>query len=464
MKITTMKPEELKKISEAQNAFFNTNQTKSLRFRQASLSKLRTLILDYQNEISEALFKDLHKSRHESWATEIGLVLSEIRVLKNNLSKWGKPKRVKSPLVLFRSKSYIIPEPYGRVLIMSPWNYPFQLLFLPLVGAIASGNCVVLRPSSSAPHTSKLMKEMIEKTFPEEYIKFIDAPREAVQDIIKQNFDYIFFTGSAPVGKKIMEFAAQQLTPVSLELGGKNPCIVANNTNLDLAARRIIWGKFVNAGQSCVAPDYLLVQKEVKEKLLEKMKQKIIDYFGPEPSQSKDFTHIINSINTNRLGELMKGARIVHGGEVRPNENYVAPTILDNIDSNHPSMKEEVFGPILPVLEFDKIEDAIYFVNERPTPLCLYIFSSSSRIQKQVIENTSSGTVAINETKLQFANSYLPFGGKGNSGMGKYHGKSSFDTFTHYRSVLHKKNKVDFSLRYPVYNKRNLSVLKYFLK
>lgn len=459
-----MRPEELKRISEAQKSFFKTNQTKSLRFRHTSLSKLRSLILDYQNEISEALFQDLHKSMHESWATEIGLVLSEIRVLKNNLNKWAKTKKVKSPLVLFRSKSYIIPEPYGRVLIMSPWNYPFQLLFLPLAGAIASGNCVVLRPSSSAPHTSKLMKEMIEKAFSEEYIKIIDAPREAVQDIIKQDFDYIFFTGSAPIGKKIMEFAAQQLTPVSLELGGKNPCIVAKDSNLDLAARRIIWGKFVNAGQSCVAPDYLLVQKEVKEKLLEKMKQKIIDFFGTEPSQSKDFTHIINSINTTRLGKLMKGAKIVHGGEVRSDENYVAPTILDNINSDHPSMQEEVFGPILPVLEFDKIEDAIRLVNERPTPLCLYVFSSSSRIQKQVIENTSSGTVAINETKMHFANPYLPFGGKGNSGMGKYHGKSSFETFTHYRSVLHKKNKIDFSLRYPVYNDRNRNILKCFLK
>lgn len=464
MKIITMKPEELKRISEAQKSFFKTNQTKSLKFRHASLSKLRSLILDYQNEISEALFQDLHKSMHESWATEIGLVLSEIRVLKNNLNKWGRSKRVKSPLVLFRSKSYIIPEPYGQVLIMSPWNYPFQLLFLPLAGAIASGNCVVLRPSSSAPHTSKLMKEMIEKTFPEEYIKFIDAPREAVQDIIKQDFDYIFFTGSAPVGKKIMEFAAQQLTPVSLELGGKNPCIVAKDSNLDLAARRIIWGKFVNAGQSCVAPDYLLVQKEIKEKLLEKMKQKIIDFFGHEPLHSKDFTHIINSMNTSRLGELMKGAKIVHGGEVRPDEKYVAPTILDNIDPDHPSMQEEIFGPILPVLEFNKIEDATSFVNERPTPLCMYIFSSSSRVQKQVIENTGSGTVAINETKMHFANPYLPFGGKGNSGMGKYHGKSSFDTFTHYRSILHKKNKIDFSLRYPVYNERNRNILKCFLK
>ncbi len=459
-----MKPEELKRINEAQKSFFKTNQTKDLRFRHDNLSKLRTLILDNQNEISEALFQDLHKSRHESWATEIGLVLSEIRVLMKHLNKWGKPKRVKSPLVLFRSKSYIIPEPYGRVLIMSPWNYPFQLLFLPLAGAIASGNCVVLRPSSSAPHTSKLMKGMIENTFPEKHIKFIDAPREAVEDIIKQNFDYIFFTGSVPVGKMIMEFAARQLTPVSLELGGKNPCIVSKDSNLDMAARRIMWGKFVNAGQSCVAPDYLLVQKEVKEKLLEKMKQKIIDFFGTEPSQSKDFTHIINNMNTIRLRELMKGARIVHGGEVRPDENYVAPTILDNIDSDHPSMQEEIFGPILPVLEFDKIEEAIYFVNERPTPLCLYIFSSSSRVQKQLIRNISSGTVAINETKMHFANPYLPFGGKGNSGMGKYHGKSSFDTFTHYRSVLHKKNQIDFNLRYPVYNERNLSILKYFLK
>ena len=377
MKITTMKPEELKRISKAQKSFFKTNQTKDLKFRHANLSNLRTLILDHQNEISEALFQDLHKSSHESWVTEIGLVLSEIRVLKNNLNKWGRPKRVKSPLVLFRSKSYIIPEPYGRILIMSPWNYPFQLLFLPLAGAIAAGNCVILRPSSSAPHTSKLMKEMIDKTFPEEYIKLIDAPREAVEDIIKQNIDYIFFTGSVPVGRKIMELAAQQLTPVSLELGGKNPCIVDKDSNLDLAARRIVWGKFVNAGQSCVAPDYLLVHKEVKEKLLEKMKQKTIEFFGPEPSKSKDFTHIINRTNTIRLGELMKEARIVHDGEVKPEKNYVAPTILDGIDSDHPSMQEEVFGPILPILEFDKIEETICFVNERPTPLCLYIFSSS---------------------------------------------------------------------------------------
>ncbi len=459
-----MKIEELKRLSKAQKSFFKTNKTKDLKFRHASLSKLRALILNHKNEISEALFQDLHKSRFESWETEIGLVLSEIRILKKHLNKWGRPKRVKSPLVLFRSKSYIIPEPYGRVLIMSPWNYPFQLLFLPLAGAIASGNCVVLRSSSSAPHTSRLMKEMIEKAFPEEYIKFIDAPREAVRDVIDQGFDYIFFTGSAPVGKKIMEMAARNLTPVSLELGGKNPCIVAKDSNLDLAARRIMWGKLVNAGQSCVAPDFLLVHKEVKKELLEKMEQKITEFFGQDPLHSKDFSRIINSMNTRRLEELMKGAQVVCGGIVKPDGNYVSPTILDGIDKDHLSMKEEIFGPLLPVLEFDNIEDAISLINEQATPLCLYIFSSSPKIQKQLIENTSSGTVAINDTKLQFANPYLPFGGKGNSGMGKYHGKSSFDTFTHYRSVLHKKNRIDFSLRYPVYNERNLNVLKCFLK
>jgi len=459
-----MNNEEIIRISKIQKAFFKTKQTRQSGFRHANLNKLRALILDNQKEISEALFQDLRKSRLESWETEIGLVLKEISVLKRNLNKWSRHKRVKSPLVLFRSKSYIIPEPYGRVLIMSPWNYPFQLLFLPLAGAIASGNCVVLRPSSRTPHISSLMKEMIEKAFPEEYIKLIDAPREAVSNIIDQKFDYILFTGSMPVGKKIMEMASKHLTPVSLELGGKNPCIVTSNSNLDLAARRIAWGKYVNAGQSCVAPDYLLVQKEVKEELLLKLKQKVIDFFGPEPSQSKDFTRIINKMNTIRLGELMKGARLVFGGEVNPDENYVAPSVIDNIDANHPVMKEEVFGPVLPVLEFDKIEETIQFLNERPTPLCLYVFSSSSGEQKQLIENTNSGTVAINDTKLQFANPYLPFGGKGESGMGKFHGKSSFDTFTHYRSVLHKKNRIDFSIRYPVYNETNLNILKYLLK
>jgi len=459
-----MKIEQIPELVKKQKEFFKTDITKDLAFRKRNLKKLREVILQNQQKIEEALWKDLHKSEYEVWSTEIGLVLKEIRVFLANLKKWSRKKTVWTPLILFRSKSCILPEPYGQVLILSPWNYPFQLLFAPLAGAMAAGNCVFLRPSSNTPATAKLMEEMISENFPPEYISIINGSRESAQALLTEKFDYIFFTGSPYVGRKVMEAASKHLTPVSLELGGKSPCVVTKDASLDLTARRIVWGKFLNAGQTCVTPDYLLVDHEIKDRLIEKLCLYVEKFFGSNPRESKDFVRIVNKANVIRLQELMKAGTIITGGTTDPENCYVAPTIITDIKPEDPVMKEEIFGPVLPVLEYQALPEAIEFINSRPDPLALYIFSSKKSLQMKVLRETRSGTVAINDTVFQFANSNLPFGGRGESGMGKYHGKSSFDTFTHYRSILNKKNKKDFPIRYPKYNARKLKLLKLFLR
>ncbi|HBN26787.1 MAG TPA: aldehyde dehydrogenase family protein [Desulfobacteraceae bacterium] len=456
--------EQIPEFVKKQKEFFKTDTTKDISFRKENLKKLRKLILQNQEKIEEALWKDLHKSEYEVWSTEIGLVLKEIRVLLANLKKWSRKKTVRTPLLLFRSKSCILPEPYGQVLILAPWNYPFQLLFAPLAGAMAAGNCVFLRPSSNTPATAKLMEEMISENFPPEYISIINGSRESAQALLNEKFDYIFFTGSPYVGRKVMEAASKHLTPVSLELGGKSPCIVTKDANLDLAARRIVWGKFLHAGQTCVTPDYLLVDHEVKDRLIEKLLLYVNKFFGPNPMESNDFVRIVNKANVIRLEELMKAGTIITGGTTDPENCYVAPTIITDIKPEDPIMKEEIFGPLLPVMEYQALAEAIEFINSRPDPLALYIFSEKKSLQMKVLKETQSGTVAINDTVFQFVNRYLPFGGRGESGMGKYHGKSSFETFTHYRSILNKKNKTDFPVRYPKYNAKKLKLLKLFLR
>lgn len=459
-----MNPGEIKKILEKQQVFFNTNVTKDIEFRKKALKKLRTGLIKYEKEINKAFRDDLHKSEFETWGSETGFVLKEIREHLRKLKSWSKNRKVKSPLFLFRATSMIQPKPHGIVLIMSPWNFPLQLLFTPLVGAIAAGNCIVLRPSSGVPHISLIMGKIIQENFPPEYIAYINGSRESAKWLLEQKFDFIFFTGSVEVGEKVAIAAANNLTPVALELGGKNPCIVAADANLKLAARRIAFGKFLNAGQTCVAPDYVLVHESVKEKLLENLKIQIIRFYGTNPAESNDFTHIVNIANIERLDELIKNKTVITGGDSNPEQRYFAPTIVDNVRPEDPLMQEEIFGPVLPVLTYTQPDEPIAFVNERPVPLVLYLFTRDRKWEGKVLQETCSGSAAINDTVLQYTNTSLPFGGKGESGMGKYHGKANFDTFTHYRSIMIKKNKTDFALRYPPYEKWKLKIIKWLIR
>ena len=448
---------------EKQKTFISEGKPLDLAFRKTMLNKLKGAILKYSSDINAALKKDLGKSEFESYATETGLILEEIGMHLKHLSKWTKRKKVKSPLVHFISKSYIYSEPYGRVLIFGTWNYPFQINLVPLIGAISAGNCAIIKPSEFTPHSSELLAKIIEEIFPEEYITVIQGGVEESQYLLSQKFDLIFFTGSPKVGRVILEGASKFLTPVCLELGGKSPCIVDETANIDLSARRIIWGKFVNAGQTCIAPDYLFVHNKVKDKLLLKMKEYVQLFYGDDPSKSADFGRIINQANLNRLADLLKEGEIFSGGQISPEALYMAPTIIDGIKPEHKIMQEEIFGPILPVMTFNNLSEVKEYVNSNPKPLALYYFSENSKDLQTVIREIPAGTVCLNETVMQFGNSNLPFGGVGNSGFGKYHGKSSFDTFSHYKSVLQKSTLVDLPFRYPPYNKTKLKIIKQFL-
>jgi len=459
-----MNQKDIHDLVKRQDEFFHTGQTRNVKFRKTQLKKLRSTIFKYQDRIYEALWKDLHKNKMEVWATEIGLVLQEIKYMLRNLSNWSRPQPVGNPILMFRANSMIVPEPHGRVLILSPWNYPFQLLINPLVGAIAAGNCAIIRPSSNTPNTLKVMEKLILECFPEKYIALVDGPRETVDLLLEEKFDYIFFTGSSAVGKKIMERASRNLTPVSLELGGKNPCFVTRDADLNLAARRIVWGKFLNGGQSCVAIDYLLVDQEIKQDLVERITYYIEKFYGSDPSQSQDLTYIVNSANVVRLKELIRNADIILGGDNDPETRYFAPTLVDNVKLQDPLMQEEIFGPVLPILEYQDLDEAIALVNNRPTPLCVYVISPRRSQQWDIFSRTRSGFSGFNDSAILFANPNLPVGGKGMSGFGKYHGKKSFDTFTHYRSVFIKKNKIDLPLRYPPQTKCKFEIIRYLLR
>lgn len=448
-------------IIRKQREFFGTNITKDLRFRKEQLLKLRKAIQEYEGKIIEALAADLNKSAFEAYMTEVGIVLEEISYALKHYKSWAKPKKVKTPLTQFPAKSMIYSEPYGVVLIISPWNYPFQLAIAPLVGALTAGNCAVLKPSNHSPKTSEVIAEMLGKAFPEEYIAVVLGGREANKDLLAQKFDYIFFTGGPAVGRFVMEAAAKHLTPVTLELGGKSPCIVDATAKIDLAAKRIVWGKFINAGQTCVAPDYVFVQKGVKEKLLASMAKYISKFFSKTYEQK--FPKIVNEKHFQRLLGLMESGDIYCGGKSDPKINRIEPTILDNVSWESPIMQEEIFGPLLPVLEFEDLEDVVKQVNARPKPLALYLFTTSKANEKHILTSISHGGGCINDTVVHLATPYLPFGGVGESGMGSYHGKASFDTFSHKKSIMKKSNLIDIPLRYPPYPE-STKLLKKFMK
>jgi aldehyde dehydrogenase (NAD+) len=455
---------DIQHILAEQREFFRKGNTKSVSFRINGLKTLRKAILDHEDDITEALRKDLSKAPFESYATEIGIVLEELGYAIKHLSKWAKPKKVITPLVHFPSSGLILPEPHGVSLIMSPWNYPFNLSFVPLIGSMAAGNCTMLKPSAYSLHTSSIMAQIIAENFDEGYIAVIEGGREANKELLNQCFDYIFFTGSVAVGKLVMESASKNLTPVTLELGGKSPCIVNADANLKLAARRIVWGKLLNGGQTCVAPDYLLVHKDVKQELISLMKADIKELYGDNPSINQDYPKIINEKHFNRLKTIISTGKVIEGGLCNEETLKISPTILDNVSWNDPVMKEEIFGPVMPILEFDDLSEVIEMVNSHPKPLALYFFSGSKKLQKEILYRISFGGGCINDTVVHTAATSLPFGGTGDSGMGSYHGKKSFETFSHMKSILKKSNKIDILLRYPPYKEGSIKLLKKVLK
>lgn len=434
-----------------QHDFFRMNKTLDVNFRIQQLKKLKALIIKNEKTIYEALKKDLNKSDFESYISEVGFVLGEINYTIKHLNRWCRVQKVKTPLVHFPGNSYILKEPYGSVLIIGPWNYPFQLLFAPLVGAIAAGNCALLKPSELSPNTSKLVTKMINENFNTNYIHAVEGGIEETSSLLALKWDYIFFTGSVNVGKTIMKTASENLIPVTLELGGKSPCIVDKNVNLKMAAKRIVWGKFFNAGQTCVAPDYLFIQKDIVKEFIPLLKDAIKDFFGEDQIKSDYYGRIINIKHFNRLKSYLTDGNIIFGGETKEDDLYISPTLIIGASINSHVMKDEIFGPILPIFQYEDLAQVINFINNRPKPLSLYFFSKDKKNIKKITTCTSSGSVCINETLSQISTPYLPFGGIGSSGMGKYHGKWSFDTFTHEKSIMNKSFILDLKLKYPPY-------------
>ena len=435
-------------LVEAQRVYFKSNATKSLTFRKERLKKFKSAVLKYENRITEALWKDLHKSPEEAYLTEISIVLQEIDNHLKHLRCWSKPQRVRTPLALLPSGSKILSEPLGPALIIAPWNYPFQLLLNPLVGAISSGCCAILKPSPYTPHIAAVMEELVRETFDPSYVAIVQGGREVNQLLLDQRFDLIFFTGSPALGKIVMAAAAKYLTPVVLELGGKSPCIVDEGADLAIAARRIAWGKCINAGQTCIAPDYLLVHSSVKDQLVKKLGAAIEELYGKEIRESRFYPRIVNDQAMVRLQKLMHQGKITYGGEVDVASRFIAPTVIEEVEADSLIMQEEIFGPLLPVLKFDQLEEAVKFINDHEKPLAFYYFGPVKKARQILLETTSGGG-CINDTLMHIANHHLPFGGVGNSGLGNYHGIDSFKAFSHARAIVTSPTWIDLPFKYP---------------
>ena len=446
-----------------QKSFFRTETTKDVAYRLEALQKLRIAIKNNEKKLMDALKADLNKSEFDSYSTEIGIVLEELRFTIKHLLSWVKPKRVKTPITHIGSKSFIFSEPYGVTLIIAPWNYPFQLAIAPLIGAIAAGNCAVIKPSELTSKTSEVLGKLISDLFPEDYISVVQGGVETSQALLNEKFDYIFFTGSVPVGKVIMEAAAKNLTPITLELGGKSPCIVHEDANIKLAAKRIAWGKFTNAGQTCIAPDYLYLHKKIKDQFLQQFKEATIELYGEKPLNNVHFTRIVSDKHFKRLCSFLDNGELFMGGESNQENLMIEPTVLTNITWDDQIMQDEIFGPILPVLEYDLLSEVLEGIHRHPKPLALYFFTENNNVQQEVVNSVSFGGGCINDTVYHFVSPYLPFGGVGNSGIGAYHGKGNFDTFSHQKSVLKQTTLFDIPFRYP--NMKNgLNKIKLFLK
>ena len=455
---------DINKILLRQRAWFKAGATQDVERRIKTLKRLRSAIMARERDITDALMADLGKCSIEAFMCETGVALMEINHAIKNLRSWARPKTKPTPAAQFPSRSYVLPCPYGAVLIISPWNYPFLLTILPLIAAIAAGNTVVVKPSANSPATSALLKELITDVFPREHVSVTEGGRAVNLELLEADFDYIFFTGSRDTGRLVLKKAAKNLTPVTLELGGKSPCIVDETANLKVAAARIVFGKFLNCGQSCIAPDYLLVQESVKDRLIYLLKQEIEEQYGREPLKNHNYGKIINKKHFDRLCGLIEGMNIVHGGDKNPALLRIEPTILDNVSMLDPVMAEEIFGPVLPVLTFGSIEEVPEIIAHNPTPLALYHFtqrrSGRDYIQKQV----SFGGGCVNDTMMHAATLHMGFGGVGQSGMGAYHGRKGFDTFTHYKSILQKSTLLDLPVRYPPYTPFMEGIIKLLLK
>ncbi|WNW01528.1 aldehyde dehydrogenase [Tenacibaculum sp. HL-MS23] len=454
---------DISQLVKSQKNFFKTQQTKDISFRKNALKKLQKELIRREKDIVEALYNDFKKSEYEALMTETSIVLAELKMTIKNIHSWSKPKRVLPSLLNFPSSAKIHSEPYGTILIIAPWNYPYQLAFAPLLGAIAAGNNVVLKPSELTPHTSKVTKEIIEAVFNKNHVAVVEGGVAVSQELLAQRWDYIFFTGSVPVGKIVAKAAAEYLTPVTLELGGKSPCIVDETANIKLAAKRLVWGKFINGGQTCIAPDYLLIHTSVKEEFINHFKKEIINAYGENPEASKDYPRIVNTRNFDRLAALLQGEKIAIGGQINRDDNYIAPTVIDEPSLDSEVMKGEIFGPIFPLISYETEEEFDAIIAKYDKPLALYVFTTRNRFAKKIITKYSFGGGTINDTTVHFANHRLPFGGVGESGIGGYHGKKTFDTFSHKKGVVTRGNWLDVPTRYAPY-KGKLKQLKFLMK
>lgn len=445
--------------------YFETGATKNFSFRREQLQKLKKGLLKHEKEMHDALHSDLKKSPEESWVTETGFLLSEINATLKGLRHWMQLQRKKTNLLNFPSSSYVLHEPLGVVLIIGPWNYPLQLLFTPLVGAIAAGNCVVLKPSEFAPATSAVMKKIIEENFSKEYILYMEGDGvQVVPDMMNRfSFDHVFYTGSTVVGKIIYKMAAERLVPVTLELGGKSPCVVEVDANINVAARRIGMTKFSNAGQMCVAPDYVLVHESIKEKFVNSLKKVLISFFSEDPIESYNYCKIINERQFDRLVKNLEAGTIVHGGHYKKENLFIEPTIIENVPLDAPVMTEEIFGPILPIIPFKTFEEAKAIINRHPNPLAFYVYTSSNKREKKWLEEIPAGGACINNSSWHLTNHHLPFGGRGNSGIGEYHGKNSFEIFSHRKAVMKTPTWFDPDIKYPPF-KGKLKLFKWVIR
>lgn len=459
-----MTEQEIKDIVTKQRKYFQTGATLPVSSRLAALQKLYHAISVHEAEIHDALKKDLGKSGFESYMCETGMVLEELSYMLKHTPKFAREQWVRTPLAQFHSRSYKKPSPYGVTLIMSPWNYPFMLTLSPLVDALAAGNTAVVKPSAYSPHTSEVLRLILSECFEPQYVAVVTGGRAENTCLLHEHFDYIFFTGSQNVGKEVMRNAAEYLTPVTLELGGKSPCIVDQTADIKLAAKRIVFGKYLNCGQTCVAPDYVYCHRSVKDKLIKEVQKQIRRQYGKQPLHNSDYGKIINEKHFDRILGLIDEKKVVHGGDSDRNTLRIEPTVMDNVTFSDAVMQEEIFGPVMPVLTFDSLDEAIRRINSMPHPLALYLFTSDKKAAGKVTARCGFGGGCINDTIIHLATSEMGFGGFGESGMGAYHGKTGFDTFTHYKSIVDKKTWLDLPMRYQPYRKRNEKMIRFFLK
>ena len=454
---------DIQSLVQVQRSHFQTGATLGLTARRTALKRLGAAIRAHERDISAALMADLNKSSTEGYMCEVGLTLSELSFVEKRLARWMGDRNHLTPLAQFPARSFTVQEPYGVVLIMSPWNYPFLLTMEPLIGAIAAGNCCVVKPSAYSPATSAVIRDILSQCFPPEYVAVVEGGRAENQALLDQKFDYIFFTGGTAVGKEVMSKAAKHLTPVTLELGGKSPCIVDATARLELAAKRVVFGKLLNCGQTCVAPDYLLIDRRVKDRFLAHLRKQISLQYG-DALDNNGYVRMVNRKHFDRVLGLIDPSKVVLGGGSNPDALKIQPTVLDGVSPEDPVMGEEIFGPVLPVLTFDRVEEALEFVNARPRPLALYLFSQNKQTHELFLRRSSFGGGCINDTIIHLATSRMPFGGVGNSGMGGYHGRASFDTFSHRKSIVKKSPWIDLPVRYAPYTPVKNQLLRLFLR